>query len=138
MERTFIIIKPDAVKQRYTGNILTRIEKEGFTICALRMQQLTKKEAEDFYAVHKARPFYNSLVTFMTEGPVVLATLAAPNAVGKWRKLIGATDPAEADPNTIRKLYAKSKERNAVHGSDSEETAIQEISFFFSEKELLN
>ena len=132
-----MIIKPDAVQQGYTGKILARAEEEGFQIKALRLEHLSKEQAQDFYAEHKEGPFYASLVSFMTSGPVVLGVLFVPkeeeqeDAVKKWRSLIGATDPAEAAENTIRKLYAKSKESNAVHGSDSEESAKREIAFFF-------
>jgi len=137
MEKTFIILKPDAVKNRHTGDIIARIEKEGFTILGLKMLHLTKEQAEKFYAVHKERPFYADLCKYMTSGPVVVAALAANNAVQKWRDLIGATDPAQAAPNTIRKLYAESKEANAVHGSDSADNAKIEIAFFFAESELV-
>ena len=127
-----MIIKPDAVQQGCIGKIIARIEQEGFQIQALRLEQLSKEQTQDFYAEHKERPFYDSLVSFMTSGPVVLGVLSCPEeAVKKWRALIGATDPAEAAENTIRKLYAKSKESNAVHGSDSEESAKREIAFFF-------
>ena len=132
MKQTLIIIKPDAVKNQYIGKILARIEEEGFIIKKLRMLQLSEKQSREFYVQHKERPFYNSLVSFMCSGPVVVAALQKDNAVGKWRELIGATDPAEAAPNTIRKLYAESKEANAVHGSDSNENATEEIRFFFS------
>jgi nucleoside-diphosphate kinase len=137
MERTFIILKPDAVKNRHTGDILARIEKEKFKILAMKMIQLSLDDAKKFYAVHSARPFYNDLCSYMASGPVVVAALEAPGAVTKWRDLIGATDPAEAAANTIRKLYAESKEANAVHGSDSDENAAVEIAFFFSSRELV-
>ncbi len=137
MQKTFIILKPDSIKTKNIGNIITRIESEGFKICGLRLLQLNKKQAEDFYKVHKERPFYASLVEFMISGPVVVAVLEAESAVVKWRTLIGATDPAQAEPNTIRKLYAQNKEYNAVHGSDSPENAKEEISFFFKETELV-
>ncbi|MCB1307595.1 MAG: nucleoside-diphosphate kinase [Leptospiraceae bacterium] len=138
MDRTFIIIKPDAVRNKHAGKIIDRIEQEGFQILGLRLTQLSDSQAREFYAVHKERPFYDSLCNFMTSGPVYVAALAADGAVDKWRKLIGATDPAEAADNTIRKLYAESKEANAVHGSDSNENAAQEIAFFFKPDDLIS
>ncbi|MCB1173322.1 MAG: nucleoside-diphosphate kinase [Leptospiraceae bacterium] len=137
MNRTFIIIKPDAVRNKYSGKIIDRIESEGFRILGLRLLQLSDSQAKEFYAVHKERPFYNDLCKFMTSGPVMVAALQADNAVQKWRDLIGATDPAEAAANTIRKLYAESKEANAVHGSDSDDNAQQEIAFFFKDSDLI-
>ena len=137
MEKTLIILKPDAVKTKNIGNIIARIEKENFKICGLKLLQIDKKTAEEFYSIHKERPFYNNLVNFMISGPIVVAVLEAKEAVTKWRKLIGATDPAEAEANTIRKLYAQNKENNAVHGSDSVDNAINEISFFFNKDELV-
>jgi len=137
MEKTLIILKPDAVKNRHIGNILARIEKENFRIAGMKLLQLSGKDAQEFYAVHKERPFYKDLCDFMISGPVVVAALEAPGAVQKWRDLIGATDPAEAEANTIRKLYAESKEANAVHGSDSAENAATEIAFFFKDGELV-
>ena len=137
MEKTLIILKPDAVKSKNIGNIIARIEKENFKICGLKLLQIDKKTAEEFYSIHKERPFYNSLVNFMISGPVVVSVLEAKEAVTKWRKLIGATDPAEAEANTIRKLYAQNKENNAVHGSDSVDNAINEINFFFNNDELV-
>ncbi len=131
MNQTLAIIKPDAVKAGYIGKILARVEEEGFQIVGLRMLEFSSLQAQEFYAVHKERPFYNSLVDFMVSGPVVVAALKATGAVKKWRDLIGATDPSQAEENTIRKLYAQSKECNAVHGSDSDENASQEINFFF-------
>ncbi len=136
MEKTLIILKPDAVKNKHIGHILTRIEEEQFQILGMKMVQLSKSDAEKFYEVHKERPFYQDLCEYMSSGPVVVAALQSQNAVAKWRDLIGATDPAEAAPNTIRKLYAESKEANAVHGSDSADNAKQEISFFFQDSEL--
>lgn len=136
MERTFIILKPDALESKNAGNIIARIEKEGFRILGLKLVRMSPDDAGRFYAVHKERPFYNDLCRYMSSGPVYVAVLEAAGAVTKWRDLIGATDPAQAAPNTIRKLYAKSKEANAVHGSDSVENAGVEISFFFSEREL--
>lgn len=138
MEKTFIIIKPDAVKNGHTGNILARIEKEGFKILGMRLTRLSKTDAQKFYEVHKERPFYDDLCNFMISGPVVVAVLQAENAVQKWRDLIGATDPAQAAEGTIRKLYAESKEANAVHGSDSPENAKTEIAFFFKDTDLVS
>ena len=136
MERTFAIIKPDAVAARYTGRILQRIEEAGFTIRAMRLVHLTQKEAEGFYAVHRERPFFNSLVTFMTEGPVIVMALEREDAVKKLRETMGATNPANAEAGTIRKLYAESIERNSIHGSDAPETAAEELKYFFTTQEL--
>jgi nucleoside-diphosphate kinase len=133
LQRTFGIIKPDAVANGNTGNILALIEKNGFTIVGLRKLQLTQEQAEAFYAVHKARPFYAGLVKFMTEAPVVVMVLEKENAIAAWRDLMGATNPEKAADGTIRKLYATDIERNAVHGSDAPETAAVEIPFFFTE-----
>jgi nucleoside-diphosphate kinase len=132
MERTLAIIKPDAVAKRFTGAILQRIEQEGFTIRAMRMLRLTKAEAEGFYAVHRARPFFGSLTDFMASGPIVVLTLEAENAIARWRKLMGATDSAEADPGTLRREFGESIERNATHGSDGADTAAFELSYFFA------
>jgi nucleoside-diphosphate kinase len=132
---TLTIIKPYAVANEYTGPILAKINEAGFHIAGLKLLSLTVNQARTFYAVHKERPFYDSLVKFMTSGPVVVAVLEKANAVEDFRKLIGATDPANAEDNTIRKLYAESTERNAVHGSDSDENAIIECDFFFSQSE---
>ncbi len=137
MERTFGMIKPDAVAAGHTGAILSLAEKAGFKVRGLKMVRLGKAQAEAFYAVHKARPFYAGLVTFMTEGPVVTMVLEREDAVKQWRETMGATNPANAAEGTIRKLYAESIERNAVHGSDAAETAAEEIPFFFSAAELL-
>lgn len=137
MERTFGIIKPDAVASGYTGAILGVVEKQGFRIVGLKRVRLSRAQAEAFYAVHKERPFYGSLVEFMTEGPVVVMALERENAVKHWRDTMGATNPANAAEGTIRKQFAESIERNAVHGSDAPETAAQEIPFFFSAAELL-
>jgi nucleoside-diphosphate kinase len=136
-ERTFAIIKPDAVANGHTGDILSMVEQNGFRIVGLKMRRITKNEAEAFYAVHKARPFFNGLVTFMTEGPVVLMVLEREDAIAKWRELMGATNPANAAEGTIRKRFAENIERNSVHGSDAPETAAQEIPFFFGTAELL-
>ncbi len=137
MERTFGIIKPDAVSAGQVGAILAKIGEAGFNIRGLKMLRLSQRDAEGFYAVHKERPFFGSLVKFMTEGPVVVMVLERENAVAEWRKLMGATNPANAEPGTLRKLFAESIERNVVHGSDAAETAAQEIPFFFSTAELL-
>ena len=136
-ERTLAIIKPDAVAAHHTGKIIQRIEESGFTIRAMRLLALTKSEAEGFYAVHRERPFFQSLTTFMSSGPVVVLALEAPDAIKKWRTLMGATDPAKADAGTLRKEFAQSIERNATHGSDAPETAVYEIGYFFSGIELV-
>jgi len=131
MERTFAIIKPDAVAARYTGRILQRIEEAGFTIRAMRLVSLTQAEAEGFYAVHKERPFFASLTKFMSSGPCVVLALEAPEAIKKWRALMGATDPAKAEANTLRKDFGASIEHNATHGSDAADTAAFELGYFF-------
>ena len=136
MERTFAIIKPDAVAARYTGRIIQRIEEAGFTIRAMRLVQLSQKEAEGFYAVHRERPFFGSLTKFMASGPAVVMALEAPDAIKKWRTLMGATDPAKADANTLRKDFGKSIENNATHGSDAPETAAFELGYFFAGMDL--
>lgn len=133
---TLAMVKPDAVAAGKAGEILAHIEKSGFGIRAMRMLRLTRVEAEAFYAVHQGRPFYGELVEFMSSGLVVVLALEASDAVAAWRTAIGATDPAEAAEGTIRKLFAESKGRNAVHGSDSDENAAREIAFFFPEREL--
>ncbi len=138
MEKTLIILKPDAVKNKHIGHIVSRIEQENFTILGIKYLWMKRSEAKKFYAVHKERPFYKDLCKYMSSGPVVVAALKAPGAVAKWRELIGATDPAQAAEGTIRKLYAESKEANAVHGSDSAENAETEIHFFFKKKELID
>jgi len=130
-ERTFAIIKPDAVKARKAGPILTRIEDAGFTIRGMRLTHLTKKEAEGFYAVHRERPFFGSLTQFMSSGPCIVMMLEAPDAIKKWRTLMGATDPAKAEPGTLRKEFGASIENNATHGSDAPETAAFELGYFF-------
>ena len=136
--RTFAMIKPDAVKKNLVGQIITKFTEAGFKVKAMKMTRLTKDSAQGFYEVHKERPFYNDLVEFMISGPVVALALEKENAVADYRKLIGATDPAEAEEGTVRKLYADSKSENAVHGSDSDENAAIEIAHFFSRHELLN
>lgn len=137
MEQTFAIVKPDAVKSGNLGAILAMIEQAGFRIRGLKMVHLTKSQAEGFYAVHRERPFFGGLVTFMTESPVVVMALERENAIKHWRELMGATDPKKASEGTIRKKFAENIERNAVHGSDSPETAAIEIPYFFSISELL-
>ena len=136
MERTFSIIKPNAVADNNIGNIVARFEKEGLRIAALKLTHLSKEKAEGFYIEHKERPFFGSLVGFMTEGPVVLMVLEGENAVEKNRKIMGATNPANAEEGTLRKLYAKSIEANAVHGSDSQAAADREINYFFDKNEV--
>ncbi len=130
--RTFTMIKPDAMGKGHAGAILSRISEEGFRIVALKMTRLSREKAGEFYAVHKERPFYGELVEFMSSGPIIAAILEKNDAVALFRKLIGATDPAKAESNTIRKLYAASVGENAVHGSDSNENAAIEGDFFFS------
>ena len=136
MERTFSIIKPNAVADNNIGNIVARFEKEGLRIAALKLTHLSKEKAEGFYIEHKERPFFGSLVGFMTEGPVVLMVLEGDNAVEKNRKIMGATNPANAEEGTLRKLYAKSIEANAVHGSDSLAAAEREINYFFDKNDV--
>src|SRR5262245_5139215 len=132
IERTLAIIKPDAVEGHTAGNIIQRIEAEGFQIRAMRRLHLSQREAEGFYAVHRERPFFGSLTAFMSSGPAVVIVLEAPDAIKKWRTLMGATDPAKADAGTLRKQFADSIERNATHGSDAPDTAAYEIGFFLS------
>lgn len=133
---TLAIIKPDAVQAGTAGKVLAHLEAQGFKVRAARLVRLSQPQAEAFYAVHSARPFFRSLVTFMTSGPAMPLALERDNAVAHLREVIGATDPAEAKPGTIRKLYAQSKERNAIHASDSPENAAREVAFFFPEGEL--
>ena len=137
MQRTLAIIKPDAVKRRVSGRILQRIEEAGFTIRASRRMHLTRAQAEGFYAVHRSRPFFASLTEFMASGPAIVLVLEAPDAIKKWRTLMGATDPAKADAGTLRKDFAESIERNATHGSDAPETAAFEIGYFFAGIDLI-
>lgn len=129
---TFAIIKPNAVRTGKTGPILAMINEGGFEIAAMRMVKMTLPQAESFYSIHKGKPFFDGLIEFMTSGPVVVMILRHDNAVDQFRKLIGATDPAKAEPGTIRKTFAVSVQMNAVHGSDSVENAIKEANFFFS------
>ncbi len=137
MEKTLSIIKPDGVKKNIIGEVLSRFEKNGLRIAALKKISLSQDEAKGFYIVHKERPFYDSLTTFMSEGPVVVLVLEGDNAIVKLREIMGATNPANAAPGTIRKDFADSVERNIVHGSDSPESAAVEIPFFFSNLEIL-
>jgi nucleoside-diphosphate kinase len=137
IERTLAIIKPDAVERRLAGRILHRIEDEGFQIRAIRKLHLSKPQAEGFYAVHRERPFFASLTGFMASGPAIVVVLEAPDAISKWRTLMGATDPARAEAGTLRKEFAQSIERNATHGSDAPETAAFEIGYFFPGIELI-
>jgi nucleoside-diphosphate kinase len=133
---TLAIVKPDAVRAGHTGKILALLEGAGFVIRAARLVKLNTAQAEAFYEVHRERPFYRSLVTFMTSGPALALALERDDAVARLRDIIGATDPAEAKPGTVRKLFAESKERNAIHASDSEANAVREVAFFFAEGEL--
>lgn len=137
MQKTLCIIKPDAVKKNVQGSIIQMILDNGFKISAMKLIQLSEDQAKKFYEVHKERPFYGELVNFMISGPVIPIALEKENAVAEWRKLIGATDPAEAEAGTIRKLFANSKSENAVHGSDSEENGIIETNFFFKHEEFV-
>ena len=135
-QRTLAIVKPDAVAKRVVGKILTKIEEGGFTILAVKLAHLSLGEARGFYYVHRQRPFYDSLCSFMTQGPSLLMVLEGDNGISRWRDLMGATDPAKAAAGTIRKEFASSIEANAVHGSDSPESAATEIPYFFSSLEL--
>lgn len=135
--RTFTIIKPDSVRKGNFGKILSRLEGEGFRVLGIKKIALAQRQAEAFYGVHRERPFFGSLVEYMTSGPVYVAALERENAVAELRKLMGATDPTKADAGTIRKEFGESIEQNAIHGSDSDENAKIEISFFFAESELV-
>ena len=137
VQRTFSIIKPDATKRNLTGKVNAMIEDAGLRIIAQKRLQLTKDQAGGFYAVHKERPFYNDLVEFMTSGPVVVQVLEGENAIARYREVMGATNPAEADAGTIRATFAESIDANTVHGSDAPETAAEEIKFFFSDDEIV-
>lgn len=132
---TFTIIKPAAVQSEYIGPILNMIHEKGFHIAAMKLTRLTRSQAEKFYEIHKERPFYKDLVEFMISGPIVVGILEKENAVEDYRKLIGSTDPSKAEPGTIRKLYAESIQKNAVHGSDSDDNAVNECDFFFSQSD---
>ena len=136
-ERTLAIIKPDAVERRLAGNIIARIEAEGFQIRAMKRVHLSKAQAEGFYAVHRERPFFGSLTAFMSSGPAIVMVLESADAIKKWRTLMGATDPAKADAGTLRKEFAQSIERNATHGSDAPDTAAYEIGYFFAGVDLV-
>ena len=137
VERTFSMIKPDAVAAGQAGEILAMIERAGFKVLALRMTRLTEAQAQGFYAVHRERPFFPGLVKFMTEGPLIVLALEREDAIAKWRETMGATNPANAAEGTIRKRFATGIERNCVHGSDAPETAETELRFFFSTSDLL-
>ncbi len=137
-EKTLSIIKPDAVRKNFIGEIIARFEKQGLKVIAAKMLHLSKEQAEQFYAVHKARPFFHDLVKFMSSGPVLVQVLEGANAIAKNRDIMGATDPKKAADGTIRKDFAASIDENAVHGSDAPETAAQEIAFFFAATELLS
>jgi nucleoside-diphosphate kinase len=136
MEKTFAIIKPDACRRNIAGKILTKIEEKGFRVIAMKKIAMTRKQAEGFYAVHRGKPFFASLTDFMSSGPCIVMVLEKENAITAWRTLMGATNPANADPGTIRKEFAQSLEANSVHGSDAPETADYEIKYFFSALEL--
>jgi nucleoside-diphosphate kinase len=136
LERTFSIVKPDGVARNLIGQVLSRFEKAGLKVVAARMQHLSQRDAEGFYAVHAARPFFKDLVKYMTSGPVLLQVLEGENAIAKNREIMGATDPKKAAPGTIRADFAESIEANTVHGSDAPETAAKEIAFFFRETEI--
>jgi nucleoside-diphosphate kinase len=136
LQRTLTIIKPDAVRKKGVGDIIEQFEKQGFQILCLKMLEISKHQAEQFYAVHAGKPFYNSLTTFMSSGPVVALALEKENAIADLRKLMGATNPANAEEGTIRKKWATNIENNAIHGSDAEDTARFELSFFFAGYEL--
>ncbi len=135
-EKTFAIIKPDACSRSITGKVLAKIEENGFQVIAMKRLRMTKKQAEGFYAVHRGKPFFSSLTDFMSSGPCIVLVLQKENAIAAWRKLMGATNPANAEPGTIRKEFAQSMEANSVHGSDAPETAAFEIAYFFSTLEL--
>jgi len=131
VEKTLAIIKPDAVKKKLIGNIIQRIEEEGFEIAQMKLERLTRDKAKGFYVVHKDKPFYGSLTEFMSSGPIVVMALEGDDAIAHWRRVMGATDPAQAKPGTLRHQYGFSVERNATHGSDGPETAAWEIKYFF-------
>jgi nucleoside-diphosphate kinase len=137
MERTLAIIKPDAVAAGVIGEVIRRIEGEGLTVAAMRFARLSERETEGFYYVHRQRPFFGSLVKFMTSGPCVLLVLRGTDAVVRWRNLMGSTDPSKAEPGTLRSLFGTNIERNAVHGSDSEDSASFEVNYFFKGTEIV-
>ena len=134
LQRTFSIVKPDAVGKNATGDIIAMIQEKGFRILGMRMLRITKQQAEGFYAVHASKPFFNSLTDFMSSGPIVVMALEKENAIADLRELMGSTNPANAKPGTIRKKWAESIERNAIHGSDAEDTARFELSYFFADE----
>jgi len=136
MENTFAIIKPDACGRNISGKILAKIEENGFQVIAMKKMWMTKKQAEGFYAVHRGKSFFNSLTDFMSSSPCIVMVLQKENAIAAWRRLMGATNPANAEPGTIRKEFARSVEANSVHGSDAPETAAYEVAYFFSALEL--
>jgi nucleoside-diphosphate kinase len=138
VERTLAIVKPDAFARGFTGDVIKRIEGAGLKLRAMRLLRLTRAQAESFYEVHKARPFYSSLCEYMSSGPVVAAMLEGEGAIARWRELMGATDPAKAAAGTIRKDFGQNVEQNAVHGSDAPETAAREVAFFFSSCAIVN
>lgn len=138
MEQTLAIIKPDAVERNLVGKILRKAEEAGLKIAALKMLKLSKEEAQGFYYVHRERPFFDSLTEFMSSGPIVVAILQGEKAIERWRSLMGATDPAKAEEGTIRKAFGLNVEKNSVHGSDSTESAVYEIAYFFSKMEVAN
>jgi len=138
MERTLAIIKPDAVERKFTGDIIKRIEAAGLRVCALKLMKLSPQQAELFYEVHRERPFFQSLCDYMSSGVVVIAVLTGEGAIGRWRELMGATDPAKAASGSLRKEFGLDIEKNAVHGSDAPETAAREIAFFFSRLEIVS
>lgn len=137
-EKTLSIIKPDAVRKNHTGSIIQRLQEKGLHIAAIKMIHLTKDQAEGFYAIHKERPFFNDLISFMTSGPVVVMVLEGDNAINRYREIMGATNPKEAHPGTLRADFAESIDENAVHGSDAKETAATEVPFFFLDSEIFS
>jgi nucleoside-diphosphate kinase len=137
MANTLGIIKPDGVKRKLVGNVVSRIERDGLILRGMKVLKLSKDQAQKFYAIHEGKPFYNSLVQFMTSGPIVVMVIGGHNSIDRWRNLMGATDPAKAKYNTIRREYGTSIEKNVVHGSDSETTAKTEVAFFFNDDEIL-
>ncbi|HEQ98229.1 MAG TPA: nucleoside-diphosphate kinase [candidate division Zixibacteria bacterium] len=137
MANTLGIIKPDGVKRKLVGNVISRIERDGLILRGVKVLKLSKDQAQKFYAVHEGKPFYNSLVEFMTSGPIVVMVIGGHDSIDRWRNLMGATDPAKARYNTIRREYGTSIEKNVVHGSDSEATAKTEVAFFFNDDEIL-
>jgi nucleoside-diphosphate kinase len=137
MERTLAIIKPDAVAKKLAGRVISRIEEEGFRVVALRSVSMSRREAEGFYAVHRERPFFGELTAFMSSGPSIVLVLEADSAISRWRRVMGATDPAKAAEGTLRRQFASDIQHNAVHGSDAPETAATEIAYFFRSIDLI-